>query len=162
MSYRLGTQPRMWVFFLIVIRIQVIQNCFRADPHFTLTVFGRLPGVHSIKLVIDEFLSVSVDSLPSLSSQPDLKGMWATVQNPLQLKHFLICFRFLVQPWPGYFSSVPWVPMHKMRERHQLICAIARLTWYVPTISMDEKVASHWFCWPPCQLQEPRGMCLNP
>lgn len=54
-------RPRMWVFFLlVVIRIQTISNCFGADTRVTLTVFGGPPGVHSIKRLTDEFLSVSV------------------------------------------------------------------------------------------------------
>ena len=51
---------RMWVFFLLLIRIQTISNCFGADTRVTLTVFGGPPGVHSIKRLTDEFLSVSV------------------------------------------------------------------------------------------------------
>jgi len=53
-------RPRMWVFFLLLIRIQTISNCFGADTRVTLTVFGGPPGVHSIKRLTDEFLSVSV------------------------------------------------------------------------------------------------------
>lgn len=60
MPYGPGTQARMWLFFLLVIRIQTIPNHFEADPFVSLAAFGGLPGIQSIQLLTDEFVSVSV------------------------------------------------------------------------------------------------------
>lgn len=60
MPYGPGTQARMRIFSLLVIRIQTIPNHFGDDPFVNLAAFGGLPGVHSIQLIIDEFVNVSV------------------------------------------------------------------------------------------------------
>lgn len=56
----------MQVFFLLLVKIQTIPNHFGADSFATLAAFDGLPSIHSIQLLIVEFVSMfNMENLPA-------------------------------------------------------------------------------------------------